>query len=867
MWHVEWNGFGSSGLALVGKRFAGMLSGVVLILSLIRPAWAEVREYTLTLEGKGSLKGITVNLVGTEWVFTSEESGVLVRIDGEGSRFRMETGPRTVEVIRDNRKSLVSVTFGTDPNVKIPLKETGGDRDAQARTLDTVEIAGGDKRKDMGRQVLTAREIRTMPGAGGDMLRALENMPGILRGAGGEQGLFVRGSGAADMAYRLGFMRIGDPFHPILFSQFSMFPGSVVDRIEFFPGGFPPGLGGVQGGVVQVFEKTEYESPGVHGVFDVNPVATHGNLTIPLGPNMRLTASGRRTYFEPYIDFLKLIPSVSTWISNGVTLLPVVGDYFVEFTATPDAHHRLTARLLGARDEYTFSSPGYATVGDNHETNRIAYDESQKIHWDGQSVDWHYERDGVVWDLLASHLYQWVWTANWKTENVNSTNHGFQAVARLGFPLGKSMRLETGLEYTQDEFDSRIKMPPPGSETNLRRENYTSETAWFYGFQYWVTNTPAGTIRPVRRMVSPWLQWEANWKPVTLAAGSRFSINPDLKSVEAEPRVEATVALSKGVTLFSRFGRYAQQEAPVGYDAFGFLREMPAVEKLPGTWQVSAGLEAKGEGSQLKLEGYYKRFEGQAIPNPTFDPAFSISAESNPTTVYSGSGRAMGLEFLFRKAFGKTLSTWFSYALAESTREVFPATNTTYVLTDTNRNGLDFQKIPLVTEYRPQDIIHMLRAMVSWQPSPRFQIGTRVTLKSGQPYTKRWVEWTDGSTTNSAANGVVNAGELRLVDDKTRFTERYPLALSVDLRMDWIIPIGKKGAEMRVYLDLWNLQGFFGGNNTSWSYDLTVLRDMTVSDWSKLKVSGDRVEVPAKMKTATDPFALTVPLLGVSFNF
>ncbi|MBN8217312.1 MAG: hypothetical protein J0L75_11770 [Spirochaetes bacterium] len=807
-----------------------------------------------------------MSIQGTDLIFISDESGQLTPAGSQTAEFPLADGEWKVEILRGNARLTQVLRVDANKALVVDLTAMGSGREAGAKKMERLSVSGGEARKDQGRQVITASELRTMPGAGGDLLRGVENLPGVLKASFNESGMYIRGSGRDDMAYRLGLMRIGDPFHLVLLSQYSVFPGSMLDRVEFFPGGYPSYLGGVQGGILQVFPKTEWADRAVHGEVDVNLVTASAYLTVPIGP-LRLTASARRTYFEAYMGVLRLIPALPDYLKYAFSQVPTAGDYYAEAAFTPDAHHRLSVKALGSLDNLEIKTDQFPVTDGNGETNFVEMGNGNRVVWDAQGLEWSFQRDGLRLEAVGSHLKSSFFASTFGSVYMAITNETLQGTLHAVLPLGPRMRLDAGVECVGERFWGTLRDPEPGSETNLNPANFPNELASAQAARFFFTNAPVRSMNPGRTTLTPWLEWQADLGPVSFSVGTRFTWNPALSVVDWEPRLEVGVPLWKDFSFFARAGRYSQYPPFLTWDRFGLIHEQAPTDLLPYTLQASGGLEGKVSGVQVKMEGYYKRFVDQPLPNPTFDPLYRTNAQEDPTSVLVGTGRALGLEILLRKSLGKYFTGWLTYALAVSTHEVFPETNNLYVLSDASNNGMDWRKIPLATEPMPQDTTHVVRALVSFKPSPRFQIGTRLSVKSGAPYTKKLVQWFDGSTTNSLPNGVVNVGELRYVDDTNRYTERYPFAFYWDVRLDWNIPVGKRGGEFHIYLDLWNIQVLFGGNQTSYAYDQRALRDLTLADWKAFKNTGDRVAVPASGILGSDPVALPIPMLGVSYTF
>jgi hypothetical protein len=110
----------------------------------------------------------------------------------------------------------------------------------QLEGVRVVQQGPGAVRRDLGGQTITAGDIGRIPtpAASGDLASYLQTMPGVV-GAGDRGGqLFIRGGTPSENLVLMDGMLVYQPFHVTGF--FSVFPEDLIDRAEFFPGGFGP---------------------------------------------------------------------------------------------------------------------------------------------------------------------------------------------------------------------------------------------------------------------------------------------------------------------------------------------------------------------------------------------------------------------------------------------------------------------------------------------------------------------------------------------------------------------------------------------------------------------------------------------------
>lgn len=119
--------------------------------------------------------------------------------------------------------------------------------------LEGVDVVGegpGAVRRELGAQTITARDLRRIPTPSADLATFLQTVPGVV-GTGDRGGqLFIRGGTPSENMVLMDGMLLYQPFHITGFS--SVFPASLVDRAEFFPGGFGPKYNGRVSSVLDV---------------------------------------------------------------------------------------------------------------------------------------------------------------------------------------------------------------------------------------------------------------------------------------------------------------------------------------------------------------------------------------------------------------------------------------------------------------------------------------------------------------------------------------------------------------------------------------------------------------------------------------
>ena len=112
-----------------------------------------------------------------------------------------------------------------------------------------AEVLVVGERPEPSRSVsLTRNEVREIPGTFGDPFRAIEGMPGVTPIVSGLPFFFVRGAPPGNVGYFIDGIRVPLLFH-VGAGPSVIHPG-LIDRVDFYPGGYPARFGRFAGGIL-----------------------------------------------------------------------------------------------------------------------------------------------------------------------------------------------------------------------------------------------------------------------------------------------------------------------------------------------------------------------------------------------------------------------------------------------------------------------------------------------------------------------------------------------------------------------------------------------------------------------------------------
>ena len=533
-------------------------------------------------------------------------------------------------------------------------------------------------------EVLSHEELTSVAGTmGGDVLRALQALPGVVNAGTYNGQLLVRGSGPDDNLYLVDRVPISFPYH---FGVISTLDSNLVQDIDFSAGGFDASDVGVMGGLINVDQRDpRLDRWGFRA--DVNTALTELEAEGPLSSNSSLAFAGRRSYLELFSGVLE---------GNGFTSVPVFEDYQVKYSYNPSPREHWDFVALGSDDSFDYNIPATITLQDPIETGNDHYHQG----YNSQGVN--YRLTDETGGTFQNTLYHYNFFYN---ENLNSSLYDNSTIDDFGdwfsfqYDFDPDTQLEAGAQYDHAANRVNALLPvlptdgnvPPLSLLPLISSNGASsfdEAGAYFNQKFKIID-----------------------KKLELSAGVRADYFSNNHEAVVAPRVSGAYLLSGNTTVNASYGYYYE---PPNRPEYGYYLD-------PGFGNPDLGPEesrAAVLGLDQKLEqGLLFRVEG-------FDKELSQLFVNDPATNYSndGTGTSRGIEFFLRKAPTERFFGWISYTLSDSRRQDGPG-QPTYLY-----------------DY---DEPNVLTAVANYKLDPQWEAGVKWTYNTGNPYT---IESSGGST-------------------------------------------------------------------------------------------------------------------------
>lgn len=553
---------------------------------------------------------------------------------------------------------------------------------ARASGGEVIEVTGKtpEQTKPLSYQ-LTADEIRLLPGAANDILRAAQILPGVARIPYAFGGLVLRGTSPRDTAVFLDGIEVPIAFH---FGGITTFyPSYMLDSLSLTSGGFDASAGRAQGGLVTLTTRQprtdRWRVGGSIGLLDSGAFAEG-----PVGGG-GIIVGVRRSYLDTI---------VGPFVEDN-TPLPSYWDAQVRMSfGDPTQRGRISPLLFTAID-------------------RVASDDV--------SVTSLFVRASApylrVWGPLSLHVVPWLgWTQlTFSGEEGNGIRN---TIRRPTLPGG--VKSELVRDYPWGHLRGGLDLDA----------GYLAKT-----------EVNAGPTGPQDLGSTVWWTDLALWAEARLElAENRFSVKPGLRvdiyglsnEVVVDPRLNILQRLTDHVTLRQAIGRYHQPPIPADVDP---QQGNPAINSSYFD-QASLGVDAELMNTFASLTAFagYGHGLGVRVPDPrstvhndepkfgglgpTFELLLEKSLGFSSYRENIGRARTAGMELLVKRHVGR----WFfllSYTLAWSQR------TDDVRHPDPEANGL----------WRPFELDqrHNLNAAASLGLT-NWRFGARVQLVSGNPY-------------------------------------------------------------------------------------------------------------------------------------
>jgi hypothetical protein len=473
---------------------------------------------------------------------------------------------------------------------------------------------------------LDREQVELTPGTHSDAVRLVQALPGVSvtrEYAPGAGALAIRGSGPEEHQLALDGVELPYLFH---FKQFtSVVNTGLLEELTLYPSTAGAQYGDHTGAVVDARTQALTPDRPLAGV-DINAIMAGGLLRTPLGRDLYLSASGRRSYMD--------------WIVGGgsgqYTVWPIFWDAYARLDHVPDPDHRTALSLLASSDrwdrlvrepeELDPVEAGYEPVlSYRHRylaTSLVRHDASRSFRSDGTLA--------LVLDRWPAELQE-----HWqdRRESNLQLREDLVWLARDDLHLAAGVRARAERIHRQADVDR--SWPEVVEEAPMLARGLAVDER--------IERLRAGAYAELRAQLGSW----------RLLPGFRLDHDTLSQRWSPDPRLGLKWRPAPSVTVRAGLGRYSQFPSSDALSPSAGDPGLPAIRSE----QVALGIDGVlHERLTLSADGYAKQLREMVLETPGEAPLGGIE------------GRVVGGELGARYRIRKVFFFWSTVSLCHSER-------------------------------------------------------------------------------------------------------------------------------------------------------------------------------------------------------
>jgi TonB family protein len=670
-----------------------------------------------------------------------------------------------------------------------PKKEKSGSADEE----EEIVVTAPRIKKQVVSTVVQAEQATRIPGTQGDVLKVVENLPGVARAAAGSGALVVWGSAPTDTRVYVEGVRVPRLYHDGGYR--SIVSSDFVRSVELIPGGYGPLYGRGLGGLVTVALRP-LDEPGVHGSVAADTIDSSASIRAQVSDKVHVAVAARKSYLDTVLSAVTsenvglYVPLPRYWDGQARAVYDVaphetleVGGLISSDRTTrdnPNADPSLTTistsgtdfNRVYARYEKHTADGAVITV-----TPSIGTDSTSLVDSYGSTVT-ELTDDTWVYGLRAGWqgpVEPWLRGAvGVDAEMLVSTLH---RAGSIGAPPREGDIYVFGqpppTQINFDDWKTVIASVAPYAEGDLALLDDTLHVVPGVRFEPFLTSTNKLTPPP---------------------SGSP-NIGVTHEQAVIEPRLSVRYAFTPRITAKAAVGIYHQAPQPEDLSSvFG----TPGLLLSTAQHYLAGGVFQLTESLSVEMTGFLARQQGLATRSESESPLVAQAL------VQQGIGRSYGTQFLLRQQQVGRFFGWISYSILRSERKDAP--------------NLDWRLFDF-------DQSHVFTAVGSYDLGRGFEAGLRFRFATGYPRTPVIGAYYAAST--DAYEPVFGAHN----------SIRIPPFVSLDVRFAKRFKLGAK-TELEVYLDVQNVTNH--SNPEEIVYNPTYTQRGYITGFPVLPVAGAR---------------------------
>lgn len=567
---------------------------------------------------------------------------------------------------------------------------------------------------------ISGETLSRTPGSGGDPLRSVQSVPGMVFNDDESAEPAVRGSRPGNNYYQTDFVPSNYIFHQG--GAISVYNGDLIESFSIYPSAYGPEYSGITGGVFDV-QLRDPKQDRFHTTLDISFIQSGFLFEGPVNEDQSFYFAARRSYLDLLVGDLIEEEGVK------ITDFPNYMDYQAKYLWRIGDDSTVTFRANGATDDLDAE---LSTDAEDVGTDPVfagRFFEATNSH--EQALIWDRKiSDKTSFKSVLSHNSLSTEVQAGGAGNIDIDEDALLVKSQMTYQATGDHEIKAGVEIQRSDISFDIAFNAPSCSEFEPDCLYTGADR--------LEVTENAKVNTVKAFIKD--SWSVNDR-LTVYPGVALQQENYLDKQFIEPRLAFEYALRDDILLTGGFGLNHQ------------MPEVDEVNEVFGNPQLDY-IEAR----HLSL-GFEKEFsDGWSLSSQLYLNQLDNLVTSNDDTRYDnmGEGRAAGLDTLVRKRLTDKLSGWLSVSLSQATRR-------------DKQTGRKFD-----FEYDQPVNVSLVG---SYRFSPKWTLGAKLWAHSGAPYTP-----VIGATANADIEGLYNPVYAELNSERLPTYKRLDVRLDRQFR-------------------------------------------------------------------------------------
>lgn len=525
-------------------------------------------------------------------------------------------------------------------------------RDSTSLLNDTIELkavsVGGNLKKNIkgmlsGNISLDVEAVSKLPSITGilDILKVLELTPSVRTSGEANSNIYVRGGDAGQNLVLYNNTPCYTPGHAL--GLFPLFNPDHVKSLTLYKSGTNAQYGGFLSSVIDINSKKEMPTDfSLKG--NIGLLATHLSIAIPIGENWAIIASGRKSYLKFILD-----PIVSALGAGSGDLSYDFWDSNLTVLGKIDKKNSLQVDVMLGSDDLSIVDEDIIMNGD--------------LNWYNYMSSLNLDTEFNAYNSLEQCAFLSSFSNKVLAKQGDMYIHQKSSIQTLGYKnnykrLISKMELNTGISYVYSIIEpNKKRIVNSGLEMNPAKEGQINT----HDFSLFFT----GKIKFFNKLaIEPGIRYNIFHTYTDLTRESKTYQSIDVR-LNMQYELDSDKFMRSG---YSHNNQYINKLTPsnVGLPTDFWIGATKQIKPQSGD-EVSIGYyQYLNNGYwEFSLDTYYRKLKDVTEFDYNFAEDENISYVDK---IHYGRGRSYGIEFMFKKNYGK-LTGWISYALGKSERK------------------------------------------------------------------------------------------------------------------------------------------------------------------------------------------------------